>query len=165
MSGGRATTPQWSPAVPVEGGSPLPLARPGPSKLPRMHLVSLPLPGIGPGQPRTQLGGPPHVGGYRRDSKCNRTALISFIQPGRGGGVRTCRGDASKCVLSLGELEGDCELLSSSSRDSRSISLVVLRAAAVRASASAAVAVNSAFLAVNSAVFVANIASSLSNCS
>ena len=68
-------------------------------------------------------------------------------------------------MLSLGELEGDCELLSSSSRDSRSISLVVLRAAAVRASASAAVAVNSAFLAVNSAVFVANIASSLSNCS
>ena len=69
--------------------------------------------------------------------------------------------------LSLVGLEGDHELLRSSSRDSRSISLVVLRAAAVRASASAAVAVNSAILAVNSAVFVANTVTvaSLSNCS
>ena len=70
-------------------------------------------------------------------------------------GVRRGRGDASECWLSLGELEGDHELLPSIARDSRSINLVVLRASAVRASASEAVAVNSAILAVISAVLPA----------
>ena len=49
-------------------------------------------------------------------------------------------------MLNLGELEGDREHLSSRSLDSRFISLVILRATAVRASASAAVAINSAIL-------------------
>ena len=80
--------------------------------------------------------------------------------------MQRCRGDASECVtvLSLGELEADRELLPTRSRDSRSVSLVVLRAAAVRASASAAVAVNSAILVFNpaSAVFVSNTAQAAS---
>ena len=84
---------------------------------------------------------------------------MRVVKPGRGNSLVRRRGDASRaeCVLSLGELEGDRELLRFISRDSRSISLVVRCAAAVRASASAAVAVrvNSAILAVNSAVFVA----------
>ena len=81
-------------------------------------------------------------------SKCNGTALISFLQPVRSGvgAVRRGRRDASECVLNLGELEGDREHLSSRSLDSRFISLVILRATAVRASASAVVAVNSAIL-------------------
>ena len=65
-------------------------------------------------------------------------------------------------MLSLGELEGDRELLQSISQDSRSINLVVLRAAADRASAWAAVELSSAILAVNSVVLVANTAASLS---
>ena len=65
-------------------------------------------------------------------------------------------GNASECLLILKKLKGDSELLLFSSRDVRTISLVVLRATAVQASAFAVVTVNSAILAVNSAVFVAN---------
>ena len=81
-------------------------------------------------------------------------------------GVLRGGGGASEGVLSSGELEGDLEPLQSSYHDSRSINLVVLRATAVRASASVAVTVNSAilgFLAVDSAVYDAKMAASLSS--
>ena len=58
-----ATTPSWSPAGPVVGGSSLPPARPGLSKSPRMHLVkrSCPAssrhrPGRAPHPPATMRG-------------------------------------------------------------------------------------------------------------